>query len=178
MDDDDNYINLHWFPSYYGVLFKKLWMIYLKQLQLVNSNHPYAFISFHHKYLGKPYTRNAFYYNYKAALNRIGLTLSKTEGRSPHAHRHSYGRRMVAGGLDPIFRKKALHHSNISSQSVYTTPTFLQISNAIEDATKRLDMSNHRDSALLEWNDILKHGFLDVDPDGLLSGQHFLLGKH
>lgn len=42
VDHDDNYIQLHWFPSYYGEIFAHLWRQYLLYLLPLERNHPYA----------------------------------------------------------------------------------------------------------------------------------------
>ncbi|WP_082008501.1 gamma-mobile-trio recombinase GmtY, partial [Photobacterium gaetbulicola] len=143
VDHSDNYIQLCWFPSYLGQLFRQLWREYLRLLLPLERFHPYAFVSFSVTTLGQPLTLNAFNCNYRAALSRIGLTASKVEGLSPHAHRHAFGRRLTEAGLDPILIKKALHHASLSSQLVYTQPGIREVTKACHDATSRLDGIQH-----------------------------------
>ncbi|MCF7532172.1 gamma-mobile-trio recombinase GmtY [Pseudomonas petrae] len=138
VDHRDGYIQVYWFPTDFGQLFLKLWNEHLFYLASTERHHPYAFISYEKKSLGKPYTLNAFNENYRAALARIGLLSNKIEGRSPHGHRHAYGRRLVRANIDPIMIKKALHHSNLESQGVYTAPSVTDVSEVLSNATELL----------------------------------------
>lgn len=161
VENKDNYIQLHWHPSFYGHLFKKLWMMYLKHLLITPRNHPYAFVSFSKSSLGEPYTINAFNDNYRAAIKRIGLEPSKQDGLSPHAHRHAYARRLADKNIEPIFIKSALHHSDISSQIVYTSPGEQQISDLLSEASKNLDQENKDHGVNDSWKSILDSGLFD-----------------
>ena len=113
VEDHDNCIRLYWFPCFFAQLFYQLWMTYLRVIMPIKRDHPYAFISFSPDYIGTPLTLNAFNQNYNSSLYRIGLFPSKSEGRSPHSHRHAYGRRLMRAKVDPLIRKKALHHASI-----------------------------------------------------------------
>ena len=171
VDHQDNYIHLHWFPAFYGVLFKKLWLRYLNCLLPIERNHPYAFISFSRNEMGQPLTLNAFNQGYKAGLVRIGLVSSKSQGRSPHAHRHAYGRRLTKAKLDPILIKKALHHSSLNSQLVYTTPGIQDVTDAL-NAIESINSTGEKTNAESEnWSELLKEAFEDIDPEGLFSGK-------
>lgn len=175
VDDDDNYIQLHWFPSYYGEIFAYLWRQYLMCLLPLELEHPYAFVSFSKAQLGTSLTLNAFNQSYKASISRIGLSPSKPEGRSPHSHRHAYGRRLSNAKVDPQIIKKALHHSSLLSQSVYTQPGVRDVSLACEKATKQLDNQEYatfKNDVELSWGEIMESGFDDIDPDGLFSGKY------
>lgn len=121
-DSKDEYLEVHWFPNIFGEVFAKLWQDYIRFLTGIERNHPYAFVSFHREHIGNPYTLNAFHYNYCKGLKRIGLKPCKSDGLSPHSHRHSYGRRLRRAGVSEIVIKKCLHHSSLESQLVYTTP--------------------------------------------------------
>ncbi len=176
----DNYIQLHWFPTDYGRLFLKLWREHLHYLASIERHHPYAFVSYEKRTLGKPYTLNAFNKNYAAALARVGLSAAKVEGRSPHGHRHAYGRRLTRAGIDPVLRKKALHHSSLESQAVYTAPGIADVSQALERASGRLD-ELPAESRLIQpfsnWDELVKTGFEDIDQRGLLSGPYSKLRR-
>lgn len=100
-DHQDNYIRVQWFPTDYGKLFMLLWKNYQKYRASVECHHPYAFISFHHKAFGNPYTLNAFHQSYATGLKRINLAPNKSKGLDPHGHRHSYGRRLEQAKLNP-----------------------------------------------------------------------------
>ncbi|MFL1538528.1 gamma-mobile-trio recombinase GmtY [Acinetobacter baumannii] len=137
-DSKDEYLEVHWFPLIFGEVFAKLWQNYTRFLAKIDRNHPYAFISFHRKHIGMPYTLNAFHDNYRQALKRIGLKSSKADGLSPHSHRHSYGRRLRRAEVPEVIIKKCLHHSALESQRVYTTPSIKEINNKLNAATERL----------------------------------------
>ncbi|WP_330207347.1 gamma-mobile-trio recombinase GmtY [Pseudomonas sp. AM14(2022)] len=180
-DHRDGFIQLYWFPSDFSRLFLKLWREHLRYLVGVERYHPYAFVSYEKKSLGQPYTLNAFNENYAAALARLGMLPAKVEGRSPHGHRHAYGRRMTRAGIDPVMRKKALHHSSLESQAVYTSPGIADVSHALTEASQRLEASPEPQgspvSSFTNWDELLKTGFEDIDPAGLLSGANAKLRK-
>ncbi|PSV16137.1 gamma-mobile-trio recombinase GmtY [Photobacterium kishitanii] len=175
VDHDDNYIQLHWFPSYLGEVFAYLWQQYLLYLLPLERTHPYAFVSFSKESLGSPLTINAYNQSYKAAMARINQIVSKPEGRSPHGHRHAYGRRLSNAKIDPLLIKKAMHHSSLISQTIYTQPGIRDVSHALETATEQLDKKLHnvfREDVEISWKTILEHGFSNIDPDGLFSGRY------
>lgn len=139
VDGRDNFIQVQWFPKDYGRLFLRLWQDYMRVLATVTRHHPYAFIAFRKQNFGAAYTRCCFHQNYARGLKRIGRTQNSAEGYSPHGHRHSYARRLVRAGVDPIIRQKCLHHSSITSQDVYTSPTLADVSRTLEDAMENID---------------------------------------
>jgi integrase len=179
-DHLDYYVQLHWFPSDYGRLFLKLWKEHLYYLINTERHHPYAFVSYEQESSGQPYTLNAFNKNYAAAMARIGLSTSKIGGLSPHGHRHAYGRRLARAGVDPIIRKKALHHSSLESQVVYTAPGIVEVTHALDQASKLLVERPEDDPQIkifTNWDELVKTGFEDIDPQGLLSGPRCKLRK-
>lgn len=179
-DHRDFYIQLHWFSSDFGRVFLKLWKEHLFYLAAIDRHHPYAFVSYERDSLGQPYTLNAFNKNYAAAMARIGLSTSKADGRSPHGHRHAFGRRLSRAGVDPMIRKKALHHSSLESQVIYTTPGIADVSQALDQASKRLDQQpedRRLGQDIPNWDELMRSGFEDVDPQGLLSGPNAKLRK-
>jgi len=175
VDHAENYMQLHWFPHDFGTLFKSLWDEYMHYLCMIDRSHPFAFVSFHPRFIGKPYTINAFKDSYHRSLRRIGLSPSKAEGLTPHGHRHAYGRRLQMTGIDPVIIRKALHHSSINSQVVYTSPSIKDVSRALSSSSHRLDELSEKGEIIKpvdNWKELLKFGFEDVDPFGLLSGAH------
>lgn len=174
LDGKDNYIEVYWFPTIFGEVFAKLWKDYIRLLTGIKRNHPYAFVSFHPNHLGNAYTLNAFHDNYRKALKRIGLEPSKSEGLSPHSHRHSYGRRLRRAGVDPVVIKKCLHHASLESQTVYTTPTAKEITVSLNAATERLlnPCQNIEQVGIPSWEALTENGFEDIDPSGLLTGSY------
>lgn len=174
LDSRDNYIEVHWFPTIFGEIFAKIWKDYIRILAGIKRNHPYAFVSFHPNHLGNAYTLNAFHDNYRKSLKRIGLEPNKSEGLSPHSHRHSYGRRLRRAGVDPVVIKKCLHHASIESQTVYTTPTAKEITLSLNNATERLlsPIKEIEQIGIPSWEGLTINGFEDVDPNGLFTGQY------
>lgn len=180
VDHPDNYIQIHWFPAEFGLLFRKLWREHLLYLTTVERHHPYAFVSYEKSVLGQPYKLSAFNENYANALARIGYDTAQVEGRSPHGHRHAYGRRLTRAGIDPIIRKKAMHHSSLASQVVYTSLGVADVSIAMEAARERLSSSTVPERnvpSFSNWDEILKNGFEDIDPQGYMSGHNPRLRK-
>ncbi|QVL21437.1 site-specific integrase [Pseudomonas qingdaonensis] len=139
VDHCDNYIQLHWFPTRFSVLFMALWQVHIRYLARVERDHPYAFVSYEKSAIGAPYTLQAFNGNYKRALARIGEIASKSEGRSTHGHRHAYGRRLSRAEISPEIIRKAMHHTSLESQKVYTTPSISEISSGLKSAEERLN---------------------------------------
>lgn len=174
-DHKDNYIQLQWFPQQAGVLFAQLWRRHTRFLAAIDRYHPYAFISFDSKSLGKPLTLNAFKDTYKKAIYRIGEIPSKIEGRSPHGHRHALGRRLAQAGVHPRIIQKTLHHKSLTSQEPYTAPGVTQVTEVLNQAYASLEGKAELGKALLpvsNWGELLRYGFDDIDPDGLLSGPY------
>ncbi|WP_339753426.1 gamma-mobile-trio recombinase GmtY [uncultured Marinobacter sp.] len=178
-DDKDGYLEAHFFPQDFAKVFMSLWREYLVYRASVECHHPYAFISFDSRYLGNPYTYNAFNQNYSAGLRRIGLEPNKAEGLDPHGHRHNYGRRLTDAKVDPLIRKKCLHHKSINSQLVYTLPSSTEVSHALSAASEQLASGSNNDKASIsfDWKTLAEHGFEDIDPEGNFTGKNPRLGK-
>lgn len=173
VDHKDKYIQLYWFPREAGILFAKLWREYLLYLVHLDRHHPYAFVSFEPRHLGEPLTLNAFNDAYTKALLRIGEGPAKVEGLSPHAHRHAMGRRLEKADLNPRLIQKVLHHRSLTSQEPYTAPGIDRVTQALNAAYRTLEHKKKTTKVgtpLPHWNDLLRHGFADIDPDGLFSG--------
>lgn len=173
VDDSDKYIQVFWFDPIAGEIFQKLWSIHIRYLAPIERHHPYAFVSYESNNFGEPYSLNAFNSNYEAALARIGQTPSKREGKSTHGHRHAYSLRLRDAGLSPEIRKKALHHGTLSAQDSYSKFTNDQVTDALNKARERLEGEaglGHLAEQNNDWDEILRSGFEDIDPDGLLSG--------
>lgn len=176
VDDKDGYLIAQWFPVDLANVFMTLWKTYLKYRATVDAHHPYAFVSFDRNSFGNPYTINAFNQNYAAGLRRIGLEPNKAEGLDPHGHRHNYGRRLTQAGLDPLIRKKCLHHKSLESQMVYTLPGNREVSDMLSAASEQLARPDAKVMST-NWNALVEHGFDDVDPQGLYTGQRPRLGE-
>ena len=139
----------------------KLWVFYMAQRSRLRCDHPFAFVT----ETGKPYAINDFMGQHSRAVERIGLIPAKMLGTSVHGHRHGYGQRITDCGLDPLARKKALHHKSLESQVVYTEPNIEKVNRMIEAATRRIESGTP-----LPRPDFAGYGFEDIDPLGLLTG--------
>ncbi|HGV3468572.1 TPA: gamma-mobile-trio recombinase GmtY [Klebsiella michiganensis] len=160
-DNNDNYIQVQWFPTDYGKVFMLLWKNYQKYRASVECHHPYAFISYHHSAFGEPYTINAFHSSYAAGLKRIGLEPSKAQGLDPHGHRHNYGRRLERSGLNPLVIRRCMHHKSLESQAVYTGKSQQEISDELTKATLQLANPESKVKSL-DWKTLVEHGFEDI----------------
>lgn len=179
LDHKDGYLQGWFFPDNFARVFMSLWRQYLVFRAAVDCHHPYAFISFDSRHLGNPYTYNAFNQNYAAGLRRIGLEPNKAEGLDPHGHRHSYGRRLTNAGVDPLIRKKCLHHASLESQVPYTMSSSAEVSEALSQASDQLQLQSDKptNQASFDWKKLAKHGFEDIDPEGYFTGKNPRLGK-
>jgi hypothetical protein len=179
VDHKDGYLEAYFFPQEFARVFMSLWRQYLIYRASVECHHPYAFISYDSRYLGNPYTYNAFNQNYAAGLRRIGLEPNKAEGLDPHGHRHNYGRRLTSAKVDPLIRKKCLHHKLLESQLIYTLPSSAEISQALSQASQQLQLSSDiaKTAASFDWETLAEHGFDDLDPNGYFTGKNPRLGK-
>ena len=155
------FADVHWFPSVAGEVFQKLWIFYMMQRSRLACGHPFAFVT----ETGTPYGYDAFKAQFKTAVERIGLDHAKHFGTTPHGLRHAYGRDLTNAGVDPLIRKKALHHKSITSQLVYTELDRQKISQLLASAS--VEMS---EGASIRAVGVFDMGFEDVDPLGLLSG--------
>ena len=178
-DSKDNYLEVYWFPEIFGEVFAILWRVYIRFMSTIERNHPYAFVNFHRDHTGKPYTLNAFNYNYSQGLKRIGLKPCKADGLSPHSHRHSYARRLRRAGVEEIVIKKCLHHASLDSQVVYTTPTTKEITTSLNAATQRLlnPAEPVEKIGKPSWEVLTEYGFKDIDPEEIFTGKYPKLGK-
>jgi hypothetical protein len=171
--DRNYYMEAYWFQPELGRLFLHLWMLYLKELIKIPRSHPYAFVVEEGDTAGDMYSIDNYKQAHARAVRRIGLVPSKSLGTTPHGHRHAYGRRLMRSGVAPQVKQKALHHKSVASQAIYTAPSATDVSNALSEATRNLDLlaagGNHV-KPTFNFEKLLAHGFEDVDPDGLFSG--------
>src|SRR5437867_3104168 len=81
-----------------------------------------------------------------------------------HGHRHAYGRRLMRAGVDPVLRKKALHHKALASQAVYTVPNMAEVTRALSTAAGKLDelvLAGRAVKPPLDTSQLLAFGFED-----------------
>jgi hypothetical protein len=137
--DEKWYMELKWFPQDFGRLFMKLWEIYLIQVQPIQRNHPYAWISFGGTNPGGMYSEVQYTRAHERAVQRIGLVSAKYEGTTSHGHRHAYGLRLRRAGVQPELRQRCMHHGSLASQLVYTAAQGAEVNTEITAATSRID---------------------------------------
>ncbi|WP_018606534.1 gamma-mobile-trio recombinase GmtY [Uliginosibacterium gangwonense] len=161
LDSKEHFMYVNWFPQWAGELFWKLWVLCMAQRAQLDCDHPFAFVTLK----GSPYAIDSFERQYRRAVERIGLQAAKALGTTPHGHRHAYGQALADAEIDPIFRKKALHHKSLESQVVYTEPDRVKLVRALGAAAER-----EKTGSVLPPPDFLSYGFKDIDPLGLISG--------
>lgn len=128
----------YWFLPEYGEWFLQLWHRYLEQVARVERDHPFAFINLNREPLGAMYTLTQYNKAHAAACERIGLSVGKALGTTPHGHRHAYGRRLRSAGVDKPDIRRFMHHASEESQEVYTQATTREALAALEAAAQRL----------------------------------------
>jgi hypothetical protein len=122
-----DYSLVRWSSSQWGELFLELFQLYMAQRPETRTRHPFLFVSETKRWHGEPYTLRAFRQAYGKAVRAMGEEPGKDHGTSPHAHRHSYGKRMRMAGLDRVALQLALGHRSPTSQDVYGQPTSEEI---------------------------------------------------
>lgn len=138
MHDAPYYKQAYWFLPEYGEWFLQLWHRYLNQVVRIERDHPFAFINLRREPMGAMYTLTQYNKAHAAACERIGLTVGKALGTTPHGHRHAYGRRLKSAGVDKPLIRRFMHHASEESQQVYTQATNREAIAALETAAQRL----------------------------------------
>lgn len=136
-DPDRNCFEVIFYPKRAGDYFSQLWLEYHLLQRTAPENgkdHPYAFTN---KY-GQPYSHRMFRKAHKKAVLRIGLEYGKSQGTTPHGHRHAYGQRLAQDGASALLVKISMHHKSIESAATYTQPTAKQVRSSIAEMEERL----------------------------------------
>lgn len=136
--DGRYYKEAYWFLPEYGEWFLSLWHCYLEQVVHVERDHPFAFINLSREPVGAMYTLTQYNKAHAAACSRIGLTVGKALGTTPHGHRHAYGRRLNNAGIDKALIRRFMHHASLDSQDVYTQANKREVHAALETAAHLL----------------------------------------
>jgi hypothetical protein len=142
-----NFYRAYWFEPMYGELFLAIWYRYLRQVAEIERNHPFAFVNLGRDPLGGIYKIGQYNKAHAEAVRRIGLTVSKSLGTTPHGHRHAYGRRLVEAQLEKRLVRRFLHHVSPHSQDTYTQATSVEMLKALTEANERLLSRNSRSQA-------------------------------
>ena len=134
---DGFYMPVFWYPTYWGRVFKKLFLLYLERSR-PSSHLPWLFLT----EAGRPMTAKAFAEQHDAAVRRIGLVPRKNEGTTPHGHRHAYGQRLQDAADKGLISQKTIqrcmHHNSVLSQKVYTERQTQIVDNALQEASQNL----------------------------------------
>lgn len=142
MHDAAYYKQAYWFLPEYGEWFLHLWHCYLEQVARIERDHPFAFINLNRAPVGAMYTLTQYNKAHAAACERIGLTVGKALGTTPHGHRHAYGRRLRNAGVDKALIRRFMHHASLESQEVYTQANTREALAALKAAAQRLQDSH------------------------------------
>jgi hypothetical protein len=139
VDAPHYYATVRWFPSTWAKTFWQLYQTYVREVLLRQLDHPYLFISLDKgKSLGSPYTLSAYYENHAAAVQRIGVNVSKAEGTTTHGFRHAYGNSLKVAGVPDKVIQVCMHHKSATSQGIYTLPDAETVSRELEAGRNRL----------------------------------------
>lgn len=142
MHDGAYYKQAYWFLSDYGEWFLQLWHRYLEQVARLDRDHPFAFINLSRAPAGRMYCLAQYNKAHAAACERIGLTVSKALGTTPHGHRHAYGRRLKNAGIDKALIRRFMHHASPESQEIYTQASTREALAALAVAAQRLQATH------------------------------------
>ncbi|NKL24932.1 gamma-mobile-trio recombinase GmtY [Rhizobium leguminosarum] len=127
------YAVVRWFPSFWGKIFWTLYQTYVREVLPSKLDHPYLFVNLDKgESFGSPYSLSAYYGNHAAAMDRIGVEVSKPEGTTSHGLRHAYGHSLEVAGVPDKIIQVCMHHKSLNSQGVYTLPDALEVSRALE----------------------------------------------
>ena len=77
-----------------------------------------------------------------AACERIGLTVGKALGTTPHGHRHAYGQRLKNGEVEEEYIRRCMHHASLISQRVYTEAYTRETLAALKVAAQQLQATH------------------------------------
>lgn len=133
------YALVRWFPSYWGKVFWKLYQAYVQEVLPTNLDHPYLFVNLSTgRHFGSMYTLSSYYDNHAAAMDRIGIHVSKPEGTSSHGFRHAYGHSLEIACISDKVIQVCMHHKSLASQGVYTLPAASEVNLALEAGRKAL----------------------------------------
>lgn len=138
--DRGRFLHVFWRAPIYGRVFKKVWSIYLDQLERLPIPHgqPWAFVNLSTREgrQGHPYQIGNYRKAHRRAIERIGLKPSKMEGTTPHGHRHAYIGWCNDAGISPLSIQAAAHHKSLDSQQAYIQPGAAKIRDEIAKANQ------------------------------------------
>lgn len=136
------YKQAYWFVPEFGRLFWELWLRYIEIVMNIPTNlrsHPYAFMNIGRAPYGGIYKLGKFEISHAAAVQRIGLIPSKRMGTSIHGHRHCYAQRLRRAGIPKEMIRRFMHHTDLSSQEVYTQASHEECNSQLALAMQRIN---------------------------------------
>ncbi len=138
---EDKYMHVFWFSKEWGYYFMYAWKMYLaKRLRNgIKDTHPFAFVSHSPKTRGEMMPLRTQRESHEKAVEKIGLTVRKEDGTTPHGHRHAYGQRLSKAEVSSHVIQISMHHKSEKSQGVYTAPTVSDVTTALNNATVSLE---------------------------------------
>ena len=143
VDAPHYYAVVRWFPSGWGAVFWRLYQLYVRDVLPTKLGHPFLFVSLAQgESFGAPYTMSAYYDNHAAAMERIGLKVSKSEGTTSHGLRHAYGHSLKLARVPDKIIQVCMHHKSLNSQGVYTQPDAAEVNRALEAGRSSLEEGN------------------------------------
>jgi len=159
---------VYWFPRSAGVIWFKLFKYYIvhQRVHSDDCNNPFIFTNQY----GHPASLSVFMTSHNKAVTKLGYKPKKSNGLTPHGHRHWYGDTLSDLGVDPLIIKKMMHHSSIESQGTYRATAR---DKEIRSALTKVEQGTCLDTTVR--SSPLSFGFEDVDPLGLFSGSNPLL---
>ncbi len=165
IDDADRMCSeVYWCHPFWRDLFINCFVENRDHVRPDDCGHPYLFVSLADGTVGKPWTIWAFNEGWKAALKRIGMTTSASDGINPHGLRHAYGQQLRDLGLHPQFIQRAMHHKSPLSQMPYTAPHAEEINAALQAASKQVETQSWGRAIL---PDSLNQALARRDPAGV-----------
>lgn len=148
--DENYYMQAYWFRPQFGEWFLQIWPYYLREIAGLERNHPFAWVNLHRDPVGTMYSMAMFDKAHRKACERIGLTVAKAMGTTPHGHRHAYGQRMKQAGLGRLVMQRCMHHAAPESQDTYTQPTMAELRKVLTEASdKMVSGSQHPTTSVL-----------------------------
>jgi integrase len=140
-----------WIDPAAAALFQTLYLGYIRFIRsdimqrraaMRGRDHPFLFVSEEVNAKtglpGEPYSERSYSRNHQAAVERIGLPHEKNYGTTTHGLRHLFGKTLEKLKVPSQVIRKCLHHRNILSQTVYTTPDLAEVDACLREARQRI----------------------------------------
>lgn len=102
-------------------------------------DHPFLFVRQDIAGSGEPYSISAYVKALERAYDRMeslgfNVPRGKYTGTSPHGLRHWYGQTLENSNLPNRVIQQCMHHKNVLSQEIYTSPSHARIKQSLDDA--------------------------------------------